>query len=238
MSEKIDLTGQRFGRLTVIGFAESRKRKNGSTEIFWNCVCDCGKVTKPIRTRSLRHGAIRSCGCLKRDEVKKRSTKHGLYNSRIYQTWADMKSRCYNSKHKAYRHYGGRGITVCEEWRNDFKAFYDWAIANGYYDDLSIDRIDVNGNYEPSNCRWATAKVQIHNRRPIVVRGETVYPALVSELIRKGITCQMLSEKTGISPSTLSIKLRKGSFTFNEAVRIKASIGTEIPLENLFEEVG
>ena len=90
--------------------------------------------------------------------------KHGLKRTRLFSIWSNMKSRCYNQNIKSYSHYGARGITMCDEWKNDFKSFYDWSMSNGYKDDLTIDRIDVNGNYEPSNCRWATIKEQSLNK--------------------------------------------------------------------------
>ena len=228
-----DLTGQRFGRLVVI--EESPVRKRGA--IHWVCKCDCGNITRPLRGDQLTTGNTRSCGCLHNEDFSRRNTTHGLHKTRLYGTYQGMKQRCFNPNDCNYKRYGARGITVCEEWRNDFKAFYDWAIANGYRDDLSIDRIDVNGNYEPSNCRWATMKEQANNKTQVKVRGKIRYPNLLSEIVSKNFTLRSISEKTGISPSTLSVKLHKGGFTFGEAVKIKRCIGTDILLEDLFREV-
>ena len=157
----IDLTGKRFGRLTVI----ERASIDSSKEVCWLCRCDCGNITKPIRGNDLKRGKVISCGCYRKQLISERQTIHGLENTRIYNIWNNMKYRCYNSKSNNYKHYGGRGITVCEEWKNSVQAFYEWAMSHGYSDELTLDRIDVNGNYEPSNCHWATVSEQNKNRR-------------------------------------------------------------------------
>ena len=139
MPPRIDLTGQRFGRLVVEGYSHT---KNGKTH--WVCKCDCGKRVTVI-SDSLRRGKTRSCGCY-RDEVSSEVHKvHGMRQTRMYTIWKDMIKRTENPSEKSFKDYGGRGIKVCEEWRHNFQSFYDWAIKSGYNETLSIDRIDVNG---------------------------------------------------------------------------------------------
>jgi len=220
-----DLTGMKFGKLTVTGYHGKRKRHN-----YWNCVCECGKNKiveestlknkiscgciyknkifnkligktfgtltvikhsrvvkghsryicqcscgniKEVSGATLINNRIRSCGCLPSN-----FQTHGLSknNKKLFSTWVRMKSRCLKKSNPDYFRYGGRGIKVCEEWINGFPAFYEWAINNGYADNLEIDRIDNNGNYEPSNCKWSTKKEQANNRRNnrlVTINGET-----------------------------------------------------------------
>ena len=156
------LPGQKFNKLKIISLHHKRLYINPKTnkkkyKEFYLCKCDCGNEIVVYKD-NLKRNHTTSCGCYKNEMRIKSHTKHGMEGSRIYKIWQGIKKRCYRKSFSKYNCYGGRGITVCNEWKNDFMSFYNWAMANGYKDNLSIDRIDVNGNYEPSNCRWATQK--------------------------------------------------------------------------------
>ena len=160
-----DLTGQVFGRLTVLERDTTRKGK-----IRWICRCECGKI-KSVRREHLTSGATKSCGCFSRETTKIVNTKHDLSRTKAYRTWLGMKTRCLNPKSKKYKNYGGRGITICAEWKDDFAAFFAYVSKLEHFgeDGYSLDRIDNNGNYEPGNVRWADKKTQLRNTRNNVI---------------------------------------------------------------------
>ena len=196
---KHDITGNKYGRLTAVKPTAKRTASHG---VKWECICECGKIVF-ASTNALNKGNTRSCGCLRNELTaernRKRQTTHGMSKSRLYRIWANMLQRCKNPKTDRYQSYGGKGVRVCSVW-HEFAEFYDWAMQNGYEEALSIDRLDVNGNYEPNNCRWVNAKTQMSNKsnnRILSVCGITK-------------TMSEWAECTGINVSTIAMRLRNG----------------------------
>lgn len=161
MSKLIDLTEQKFGRLTVIKRVE---KQNKTRSAYWLCQCECGNTTI-VSSPNLKNKHAMSCGCLQQESRLTHSITHGLAKTRIYRIYLGMKKRCYNKNYFQFQYYGGKGIRICDEWLNNFKSFYDWSIANNYNDTLTIDRINSNGNYCPENCRWVDKYVQANNKK-------------------------------------------------------------------------
>lgn len=197
MAKAINLANRRFGRLTAIERVASTK-----AQAQWRCVCDCGKETV-VRSQDLRNSHTKSCGCYGLEVSASHTpsfSTHKESRSRLYRVWIGMKGRCNNCENKDYSYYGGRGIKVCPEWDKSYEAFRDWALASGYQDALTIDRIDVNGNYCPENCRWVDMKTQMNNTRAnrrITQNGETR-------------TMAEWAERTGIAYETIRYRATSG----------------------------
>ena len=192
MGKYKDLTGKKFGKLTVIKRAPDRTTPKGDRKIMWLCNCECGNENVIVYGGDLRSEHTKSCGCLC-------GQHHGKSNERIYRIWKSMKDRCENPNCKSYKIYGAEGKRVCNEWMNDFQAFYDWAMANGYEEDLTIERIDGTKGYSPDNCKWATRTEQMNNvryNRHLTYNGKTQ-------------TVAQWSRETGICYQTLACRLNE-----------------------------
>lgn len=194
-----DLTGERFGRWKVVGYAYTKQGKNQGIPC-WNCVCDCG-TEKVVSGKMLKGRQSESCGCSRKDntEIGDRTRTHGLSKSRLYKIWAKVKYRCLDPNYPEFHYYGGRGITVCDEWMT-FEPFMKWANENGYEDTLSIDRINHNGNYEPSNCKWATSEEQANNKSNNVVL----------EYDGKSLTLAQWARELSVNRSLLANRYKRG----------------------------
>lgn len=198
-----DLTGQRFGRLIVLELGKKRHTKD---RVRWLCKCDCGNFKEPT-TSDLRTGNTQSCGCKNMERI----TTHGKSKTALYKVWCGIKERCNAPNSYHFHNYGGRGISICDEWNKDFQNFYKWAKSNGYKRGLTIERIDNDGNYEPSNCTWIPKGEQNNNKRDTIrikFNGEE-------------LTLKEWSERTGIKLITLYFRICKYNWSIERALTEK-----------------
>lgn len=226
-----DFTGRRYGKLVVVEHVKTPKRHK------WKCKCDCGN-TVVVNGSDLKSGDTRSCGCLHINKLINMSKKHGLSHHRLYTIYHGMINRCSNKKNRAYHNYGGRGIKVCDEWKNDFLGFYKWSMDNGYEDHLTIDRIDVNRDYSPDNCRWASYRQQGNNTRTnkrITYNGESHTLAEWSRIT--GISYQKLQYRTSKGWPINEVFGSPHKKNSGKSKRIKTSVYKDGALINTFDSI-
>lgn len=200
---RVDITGKKYGRLTVIEFVGKNKHRAA----LWLCKCECGN-TIIAHGASLRSGNTRSCGCLMREYSRKLNYKHGISQTRIQNIYNGLKARCYNKNNPRYKSYGYRGVQICDEWLKSVKNFYDWAMSNGYKDDLTIDRIDNNGDYCPENCRWVNLQEQNRNtsrNRLFTMNGKTQCVTDWAKVL-------------GLNPVTVLGRINRGKWSVEKAL--------------------
>lgn len=202
-----NLIGMKFGRLTVIDYAADHIQKSGKHRTQWLCRCECGN-TVIAQSFNLKSGNTKSCGCYANEVRVQGNIIHGDRHTRLYTIWSAIKNRCYNRQAPTYYRWGGRGIKMCDEWRDSYLRFKTWALNNGYSEDLSIDRIDNNLGYNPDNCRWATAKIQANNRSNSKLFCYSGNMYTISEL----------SDMSGISYHTLFARINKLHWSVEKAI--------------------
>ena len=195
MTKIIDMTGERCGRLEVIGYAGSRKKS-----AYWTCKCDCGNTCE-VSGQLLRAGKTTSCGCFAKEiHAKQHRTQNGLSNTPLYRVWHGMRTRCNTPSDTNYKYYGAKGVKVCDEWNSSFQAFYNWAMNSGYTKGLSIDRIDCLGDYSPKNCRWITQREQMNN---VTTNHKIAYNGEVKTLAE-------WASEVGIARDTFKARIARG----------------------------
>jgi hypothetical protein len=199
-----DIAGQTFGGLTALRVSEKR---GPSGQILWECLCSCGSTTVKYGA-DLRSGHTKSCGCLQLLVVTKHGYARGRSHTRLYRIWKAMRARCFRETHDEYKNYGARGISVCKEWSLSFESFLAWAKSSGYQSHLQVDRVDVNGDYCPENCRWATQQENNQNQR------RTKLDPVKIKAIRIAKQMGIMSQKEmatffGVDPSTISNAVRR-----------------------------
>lgn len=212
MSNEVDITGNKYNMLTAIKRIKGYK----PTGIYWLCECEC-KNKCIVKKYDLVHLKAVSCGCYARKASSERNSTHKMRNTKLYCCWVSMKQRCYNPNHKAYKNYGARGITVCDEWKKDFQSFYNWSMSSGYSDGLSIDRKNNDKGYSPDNCRWSTSLEQQNNRRgihQIKYNGETHSIAEWSRIT--GIPSKTISRRIFVLHIPVDIALTKKNLRYEK----------------------